>query len=111
MPGDCSPSRSVVSKISTLSIGVPLVVLVLGGFRANKNPPGPEAREGAASTSWYSPLRKEEALAAQHVRHRKRNHPTTEPGGQRISGPRMRDCACEQARPSWCRRRRGRRTG
>src|SRR4051794_36369108 len=31
MPGDCSPSRSVVSKISTLSIGVPLVVRGLSG--------------------------------------------------------------------------------
>ena len=35
--------------------------------------------------------------------------PQPDRGGQRISGPRMRDCAGEQAPPSWCPRRRGRR--
>jgi hypothetical protein len=44
MPGDCSPSRRVVSKMITCcgsDIGVPF-----GGSRwKNKKPPGPEAQE------------------------------------------------------------------
>ena len=46
MPGDCSPSRRVVSKILTVSMFVRSLLWVVGANRATKNPPGPLAPEG-----------------------------------------------------------------
>ena len=54
MPGDCSPSRRVVSKIRTWSIGVPSFWW-FGVVSANKKPLGPKAREVSASTGGARP--------------------------------------------------------
>jgi hypothetical protein len=55
MPGDCSPSRSVVSKILTWSMSFTFGSSIVGlqgflewrvGNRPSKNPLGPRARGG-----------------------------------------------------------------
>ena len=75
MPGDCSPSRRVVSKISTWSIGncfsfFDLCRVGLDGISANKKPLGPRAREWLASTWWRSPLRKKQSVEVRNHSHR-----------------------------------------
>src|SRR6478735_9190473 len=77
MPGDCSPSRRVVSKIFTCSVMALLFLRVLGNENtANKNLLGPEARGGVCEhRSGCSQLRKEEALGAQFLRHELRSLP------------------------------------
>ncbi len=61
IPGDCSPSRRVVSKISTWLLITRSLSRSLGCFRATKNLPGPRAEEASASTGGCPRLRKEEA--------------------------------------------------
>ena len=68
MPGDCSPSRSVVSKMITRSAISEGPFIGVGG---KTKPPGPEAQEAGRAPGGGSPSGKEEAgqrLGAQHVR-------------------------------------------
>ena len=57
MPGDCSPSRRVVSKIFTVSIGSSVLCGFAVGYSGNEKPPRPEGTRGRrASTGGRSPL-------------------------------------------------------
>ena len=51
IPGDCSPSRSVVSKILTVSMSL---LPGLSGFRRNEKPSGPIGTEGRARAPMWA---------------------------------------------------------
>ena len=71
IPGDCSPSRRVVSKIFTWSVmaGSLSYPGSRQGFGQRKTSPALRHEEASASTGGCPQLRKEEALGAQFLRH------------------------------------------